>query len=308
VRASPGGLEQTCILTFYIFAVVSKKFPVYLKSVGSLARDEHSFPIRRQNIRSISSITIFLLLIEVGSLKSPASTSFSFIVVRSPSCWHSPPKCRPSFAPHSFCFLSTSRNPARTCFTPRGFYFHGTHSCATMHHVLSFFITSRADRIGEAQTKACSSRRRFFSSATAAAFPMSYQRFLFLSPSAIALSSFTRATYRVESSFQIAGDRMELGNQILLCQYVKKRSPQSTFVHSLLHNCTFSILHGTLNRSAFRNVHLCVVVFLIHGLSVGTMVTEGASRNDVLFIVILYINASVLPFLVFPHCFSYQFL
>jgi hypothetical protein len=137
--------------------VVSKKFPVYLKSVGSLVRDEHSFPIRRQNIRSISSITIFLLLIEVGSLKSSASTSFSFIVVPSPSCWHSPSKCRPSFTPHSFCFLSTSRNPARTCFTPRRFSFHGTHSCATMHHVLSFFITSRADRIGEAQTKACSS-------------------------------------------------------------------------------------------------------------------------------------------------------
>jgi hypothetical protein len=50
------------------------------------------------------------------------------------------------------------------------------------------------------------------------------------------------------------------------------------------------------------------------------MVTKGASRNDVLFITILdinvsvlpflifHINVSVLPFLVFPHCFSYQFL
>jgi hypothetical protein len=86
----------------------------------------------------------------------------------------------------------------------------------------------------------------------------------------------------------------------------RNQSLLRTIIHSLAHKCTFSILRGTIHRSQFRNVHLCVVLFLIHGLPVGTMVTKGASRNDVLFIAILYINASVIPFSVLPHGFSYQ--
>jgi hypothetical protein len=89
---------------------------------------------------------------------------------------------------------------------------------------------------------------------------------------------------------------MKSRNQSLLC----------TIIHSLAHKCTFSILHGTVHRSQFWNVHLCAMLFLIHGLPVGTMVTKGASRNDVLFIAILYINASVIPFSVLSHDFSYQ--
>jgi hypothetical protein len=89
---------------------------------------------------------------------------------------------------------------------------------------------------------------------------------------------------------------MESRNQSLL----------RTIIHSLAHKCTFSILRGTIHRSQFQNIHLCVVLFLIHGLSDSTMVTEGASHNDVLFIAILYINASVILFSVLPYGFSYQ--
>jgi uncharacterized membrane protein YhaH (DUF805 family) len=89
---------------------------------------------------------------------------------------------------------------------------------------------------------------------------------------------------------------MESRNQSLL----------RTIIYSLTHKCTFSILRGTVHRSQFWNVHLCVVLFLIHGLPVRTMVTKGVSRNDALFIEIIYINALVILFSVLPHGFSYQ--
>jgi hypothetical protein len=75
------------------------------------------------------------------------------------------------------------------------FSFRVPHSCAAMRHILSFFIAYRAARIGQAQTEACASHCRFFSST--AAFPTSSQRFLFPGTSAIAPSSFTHGTYRV---------------------------------------------------------------------------------------------------------------
>jgi hypothetical protein len=97
--------------------------------------------------------------------------------------------------------------------------------------------------------KTGTSRRHSFSSGTATTFLTFSLWFLFPGPSAIAPSSFTPGTYRIESSFELAGDRMESRNQSLLRHDVMKSSLRSIFLHSLPHNYMFSILRLYINAS-----------------------------------------------------------